>query len=143
MEKNVTQALDHSKIQRLNDLFENDNNIENWQQIGAANCLLNTFSIISGGPGTGKTTTVAKFLALHLEDYPRHRVALVAQTGKAAARLKESLDSQIDDLRKKNVSSVFNGIWVFQAVISVSIVIASYLETVIPVKTAGCVLTIG
>ncbi|MEJ7756751.1 MAG: AAA family ATPase [Nocardioidaceae bacterium] len=49
------------------------------------------FSIVAGGPGTGKTTTVAKLLAL-LQDQAGGglRVALAAPTGKAAARLTEA-----------------------------------------------------
>ncbi len=48
-------------------------------------------SIVAGGPGTGKTTTVAKLLAL-LQDQAdgRLRIALAAPTGKAAARLQEA-----------------------------------------------------
>lgn len=70
-----------------------------WQKIGALNCFLNNFSIISGGPGTGKTRTVSRFLCLHYLINSNSRVALVAQTGKAAARLKESLDSQLSDIQ--------------------------------------------
>ncbi|HJT73676.1 MAG TPA: exodeoxyribonuclease V subunit alpha, partial [Chitinophaga sp.] len=53
--------------------------------------VLNNFTIITGGPGTGKTTTVARILAiLYLLD-PQLKVALAAPTGKAAARMAESL----------------------------------------------------
>ena len=60
------------------------------QRAAAALALLKNFVLISGGPGTGKTTTVAKLLAL-LHREPAPRTALVAPTGKAAARLTESL----------------------------------------------------
>lgn len=59
--------------------------------IAALSAVLNQFTIITGGPGTGKTTTVAKFLSLLLRIYPELRVALAAPTGKAAARMAESL----------------------------------------------------
>ncbi|PIQ27963.1 exodeoxyribonuclease V subunit alpha [bacterium (Candidatus Blackallbacteria) CG17_big_fil_post_rev_8_21_14_2_50_48_46] len=62
-----------------------------WQALAAANALLNTLSIIAGGPGTGKTTTVAKLLALLLENAPDLRITLAAPTGKAAARMKQAL----------------------------------------------------
>lgn len=49
-------------------------------------------TVITGGPGTGKTTTVAGLLALLLSIDPSARVALAAPTGKAAARLQESIE---------------------------------------------------
>ena len=67
----------------------------NWQQVAAASAVRNKLSVISGGPGTGKTSTVVRILALLLEQ-ERDRgteptIALTAPTGKAAARLKESI----------------------------------------------------
>jgi len=65
-----------------------------WQQAAALAALRKKFCIISGGPGTGKTSTVVKILALLLEqavDQPV-RIALAAPTGKAAARLMESIN---------------------------------------------------
>ncbi|MBW2107965.1 MAG: exodeoxyribonuclease V subunit alpha [Deltaproteobacteria bacterium] len=65
----------------------------NWQKVAAVVALLKRFCIISGGPGTGKTTTVAKILALMLEQSQNAslRIALAAPTGKAAARLQEAI----------------------------------------------------
>ncbi|MCA0144304.1 exodeoxyribonuclease V subunit alpha [Blastococcus sp. LR1] len=52
-------------------------------------------SVITGGPGTGKTHTVARLLKLLLDQPgPRPRIALAAPTGKAAARLQESVLEQ-------------------------------------------------
>jgi exodeoxyribonuclease V alpha subunit len=53
------------------------------------------FSVITGGPGTGKTSTVVKILALLLQQVRGTRldIALAAPTGKAAARLKQSVKS--------------------------------------------------
>lgn len=64
-----------------------------WQKIAAAAALWSRLCVISGGPGTGKTTTVVKILALLLEQSggDRLRLALAAPTGKAAARLRESI----------------------------------------------------
>ncbi len=62
-----------------------------WQLVAAISAVLNDFTIITGGPGTGKTTTVAKILALLYTVNPDLRVALAAPTGKAAARMAESL----------------------------------------------------
>ncbi len=63
----------------------------NWQLIAALTSYLHNFSIITGGPGTGKTTTIAKFLAIAFAINPKTKVALAAPTGKAAARIKESI----------------------------------------------------
>lgn len=64
-----------------------------WQAIAAIAALRKQLCIISGGPGTGKTSTVVKILALILEQQPhrQQRIAMAAPTGKAAARLKESI----------------------------------------------------
>jgi exodeoxyribonuclease V alpha subunit len=66
-----------------------------WQKIAALAVLLNRFCVITGGPGTGKTHTVAKILALLLEqeDGTPIEIMLAAPTGKAAAKLGESLKS--------------------------------------------------
>ena len=65
----------------------------NWQTVASITAALKKFCVISGGPGTGKTFTVAKVLALFLEqaEGKRLRIFLSAPTGKAAARLKESM----------------------------------------------------
>ena len=57
------------------------------------------FAVVAGGPGTGKTTTVARILALLDEQAaaagrPPPRVALAAPTGKAAARLEEAVHAE-------------------------------------------------
>lgn len=70
-----------------------DDNTCDWQKVAAVAALRKKFTIISGGPGTGKTSTVIKILALLLEqekDCPL-KIALAAPTGKAAMRLKESI----------------------------------------------------
>lgn len=74
-------------------LFEQDRSSEkiNWQLIATLSGICNRFSIITGGPGTGKTTTVAKILTILHAMNPLHKVALAAPTGKAAARMAESL----------------------------------------------------
>ncbi|MFZ0451354.1 MAG: exodeoxyribonuclease V subunit alpha [Desulfatiglandaceae bacterium] len=64
-----------------------------WQQVAAVAALTRPFCIISGGPGTGKSTVVGKILALlfqrHMEKPPK--IALAAPTGKAAQRLGEAI----------------------------------------------------
>ncbi|MBM3176835.1 MAG: exodeoxyribonuclease V subunit alpha [Bacteroidetes bacterium] len=64
-----------------------------WQLIAAIQACLNNFTIVTGGPGTGKTTTVAKILAILYTIHPELSVALTAPTGKASVRMLESLQS--------------------------------------------------
>ncbi|MBK6306523.1 MAG: AAA family ATPase [Gemmatimonadetes bacterium] len=59
------------------------------------------FSIITGGPGTGKTTQVAKLLVDLSVARPGLRVALAAPTGKAAARLTDSIRQRLDAIEKE------------------------------------------
>ena len=72
-----------------------------WQKLACAVALRARLSVITGGPGTGKTYTAARLLALLLalhEEATPLRVALAAPTGKAAARLKQSIDKALLDL---------------------------------------------
>jgi exodeoxyribonuclease V alpha subunit len=75
-----------------------------WQKTACAVALRARLSVITGGPGTGKTYTAARLLALllalHEGDSPL-RVALAAPTGKAAARLKQSIDNALTTLQEQ------------------------------------------
>jgi exodeoxyribonuclease V alpha subunit len=77
-----------------------------WQTAAAISGALNNFTIITGGPGTGKTTTVAKLLAVLFSMNPSLKVALAAPTGKAAARMAESLKAA--SAKGLNSSELFN-----------------------------------
>jgi exodeoxyribonuclease V alpha subunit len=77
-----------------------------WQQLAVANAMNKNFTVIAGGPGTGKTYTVTKLLAAlvmlntnnntsELSHDPVLEIALVAPTGKAAQRLSESIINTI------------------------------------------------
>ncbi|KQX01936.1 exodeoxyribonuclease V subunit alpha [Massilia sp. Root418] len=93
-----------------------------WQKIACAAALRSNLGIITGGPGTGKTYTVARLLALLFATAGGSgahaargadagadagasaaglRIALAAPTGKAAARLKQSIDNALEDLAKR------------------------------------------
>jgi exodeoxyribonuclease V alpha subunit len=62
-----------------------------WQRVAAATALTSGLTIVSGGPGTGKTTTVVGVLACLLDLRADLRIALAAPTGKAAQRMQEAL----------------------------------------------------
>ena len=67
------------------------------QRDAAALALLQPFMLISGGPGTGKTTTVAKLLGLLCHDgAAMPRIALAAPTGKAAAHMTRALHRALE-----------------------------------------------
>ncbi|PAU71352.1 exodeoxyribonuclease V subunit alpha [Vreelandella alkaliphila] len=89
--------------QALNILFKPSGNLD-WQKTACALAARSRFGIITGGPGTGKTTTVVRLLALlqtlqlaHSPSQPL-RIRLAAPTGKAAARLNESIAGQVSSL---------------------------------------------
>lgn len=89
-------ALLNTHKELIQKLFESPvdddrNNTTDWQLVAALSGVLNNFTIITGGPGTGKTTTVAKILAILYSINPLLKVALAAPTGKAASRMAESL----------------------------------------------------
>ena len=70
-----------------------------WQKVACALAARGHFTLITGGPGTGKTTTVVRLLALLQSQANRPlRIALAAPTGKAAARLGESISQAIQRL---------------------------------------------
>jgi exodeoxyribonuclease V alpha subunit len=90
----------------LDILFASERRAEDtdWQKLACAVALRGSVAIITGGPGTGKTYTVARLLALLFAmapDAARQRVALAAPTGKAAARLKQSIDKALTELADK------------------------------------------
>ncbi|MBK8974782.1 MAG: exodeoxyribonuclease V subunit alpha [Planctomycetes bacterium] len=67
-----------------------------WQAVAACAAWSRRLAVILGGPGTGKTTTVARLLAMLVAAAPQTRIALAAPTGKAAARLTDSVRSQLE-----------------------------------------------
>ncbi|MBB3600918.1 exodeoxyribonuclease V alpha subunit [Mycolicibacterium sp. BK556] len=73
------------------------------QRAAAEIALSRGLTVLTGGPGTGKTTTVARLLALlaeqaELAGKPQPRIALAAPTGKAAARLQEAVQAEVNEL---------------------------------------------
>ncbi len=95
-----------------------------WQKLAVANAINKNFSIIAGGPGTGKTYTVTKLLAALIMlapptnpadkatsgNNPMLNIALVAPTGKAAQRLTESIVSAIAGFKSLIAPQVLSAI---------------------------------
>lgn len=84
--------------QRLRDWFPDAGH--NGQRLAAALAVLQPLMLVTGGPGTGKTTTVAKLLALLCADaVEMPRIALTAPTGKAAAHMTRSLHRALSSFK--------------------------------------------
>lgn len=99
-DNNRIMVQDETQLRQvLNGLFAASDDID-WQKVAAAVALTRRITVISGGPGTGKTTTVAKLLAalVQLEEAQAPRIRLAAPTGKAAARLTASLGAALQRL---------------------------------------------
>jgi exodeoxyribonuclease V alpha subunit len=84
-------AVDAAARGQLDALFGAGSGHADWQKLAAALALRRRLVVVSGGPGTGKTTTVVNLLACLLTQQPQARIALAAPTGKAAARMSEAL----------------------------------------------------
>jgi len=91
----ATSDIGHLKEELIRLFPFNDAEEINWQRVAAFTALTKQFCVISGGPGTGKTSIVATILALLLKqtESKRPRIALIAPTGKAAAKLQEAIRS--------------------------------------------------
>ncbi len=78
-------------------LLDLDENLDPDQRAAVITAATRRFCVISGGPGSGKTSTVVRILAVLLARNPEYRIALAAPTGKAAARMMESIRSNIEN----------------------------------------------
>jgi exodeoxyribonuclease V alpha subunit len=108
-EQRVAEAVDRrlghpsaaaSLAKLLDSLYPQANGENDWQKIATAMGAALRLAIISGGPGTGKTTTVVRILSVLQglalsEGKSPLRIALAAPTGKAAARLTASIGESI------------------------------------------------
>jgi exodeoxyribonuclease V alpha subunit len=99
MRLQVSPDVDSSLSQQLEILFPDAHRRGpvDEQKLAVALAASHRFVVISGGPGTGKTSTVIKILAVLLGQRSDMRIKLAAPTGKAAARMMESIRLRIDD----------------------------------------------
>lgn len=98
---NLPEAL----RKQLQTLFPTSPENPDWQKIACVLALRARFAIITGGPGTGKTTTLTKLLALLIKlatdesnNTRKLTILLAAPTGKAAARVSESISKALGKL---------------------------------------------
>ena len=98
---NLSFHLKKETFEHINQAFPNKSSL-NFQKIAAFVSLSSGLSVISGGPGTGKTTTVAKIIDILLTESD-YKVVVAAPTGKAVARVQESINSEIKNLNLQNI----------------------------------------
>jgi exodeoxyribonuclease V alpha subunit len=87
-------GVDHARLQAALDRLFGDVGPDDRQRLACAVATLRWTAVVAGGPGTGKTTTVARLLAVLRDQDPDLRIALAAPTGKAAARLGEAIGEE-------------------------------------------------
>ena len=99
----ITEPCDEVRLRAaLDQLFPATGPEPDWQRLAAETAVRRRLCIITGGPGTGKTRTLVRILALlqelHDPGQPPLRFALAAPTGKAAARIQEEVRRAADSL---------------------------------------------
>lgn len=92
----ATQLVSNNATNKI--ALSEEEKVIDWQKIAASIVVSRSFSVISGGPGTGKTTTLIKILALLLKQNPMINIQLCAPTGKAAIRMLEAINSRKNEL---------------------------------------------
>lgn len=86
------QKISPVNINRYPDLLSDEHQLQSLKMVAEQ-----AFSMITGGPGTGKTYTLARIIALLNQSLPNLRIAMAAPTGKAAQRMKEALQKSLAD----------------------------------------------
>ncbi|MEC9318611.1 MAG: AAA family ATPase, partial [Pseudomonadota bacterium] len=103
---NTLEVNDDQLNMTLDALFGDTSKQLDWQRMACANAARSAFSVITGGPGTGKTYTVVRLLVVLQQQFQQAhgrplRIKLAAPTGKAAARLSESINEALSELQTK------------------------------------------
>lgn len=108
----VTGGLSFDSLGALLErIFPGEDADTDWRRVAAYIAATRRFCAIAGGPGTGKTTTVAGIVALlaMLCECPPLRVVITAPTGKAAARLQQVISSRISQLTDREHQPAVSG----------------------------------
>lgn len=106
LEQRLAQHIVRLKQQGIEqvDLFQYDNLLQDEYQKAALHMVATqSLSLITGGPGTGKTYTLARIIAVLNQANPNIRIAMAAPTGKAAQRMKEALQNSFNDPALKDL----------------------------------------
>lgn len=97
--------IDEEAVEEINSVsFNNDKS----QSLAVKNAYENSVSIITGGPGSGKTTTLKKLIYILNKYEPNNGIILLAPTGRAAKRIDESIktDNHLKSLNLKKASTI-------------------------------------
>ena len=97
------QAIQQVDVSAYDDLLSDEH-----QKKALVSAAKNAFNIITGGPGTGKTYTLARIIAVLHQAIPDIRIAMAAPTGKAAQRMGEALQNSLSDAKLKDFGLVQN-----------------------------------
>jgi exodeoxyribonuclease V alpha subunit len=96
--RDLSFTVDEARLAATLDRLEASQHKDPTQRVAAEMAVRRGLTIISGGPGTGKTSTVVRILGALIEQKPNLRAVLVAPTGKAATRLAASIREQREKL---------------------------------------------
>ncbi len=96
------------QLASANTVHNQTSGVQDWQQIAVAKSLVQRFSVINGGPGTGKTYTVLRLLLALQACEENVNIVLAAPTGKAQQRMTESISDSISALRGKIDDALLN-----------------------------------
>ncbi|OTG87292.1 exodeoxyribonuclease V subunit alpha [Acinetobacter sp. ANC 3813] len=109
LEHQLAQALLQLKQQRVQSVNLTAQHLallsDGQQQLALQMVAEQGLSIITGGPGTGKTYTLARIIAVLNQAIPDIRIAMAAPTGKAAQRMKEALQNSFNDVKLQDLVS--------------------------------------
>jgi exodeoxyribonuclease V alpha subunit len=88
-------VIPEHEIRKLSSYFGKDKSADDGQWKAVQLAMMKRFSVVTGGPGTGKTTIVSAILSKTLKENLLTRISLCAPTGKAQARMLESIREEV------------------------------------------------
>ncbi|MGP1953043.1 MAG: exodeoxyribonuclease V subunit alpha [Arsenophonus sp. ET-KM2-MAG3] len=106
--RHLFETIDEQHLTTILNYFFLPLKTQDWQKIAVAIAVTSRISVISGGPGTGKTMIVANLLATFIKlSKKKLIIQLAAPTGKAASRLTESLSNELVKLNLSAIEQTF------------------------------------